>query len=98
VSRHVKASPPDPDAPDAFRFAEPGKLVRILEDAGAIDVAECVVKFDIAAPISSEEFWNMRSEISEVLRDKLRNLSSEEKGRIAEEVQDAVRGFFPVVT
>ena len=62
---------------------------------GAIDVNECVVKFDIAAPISPEEFWDFRSEISEVLREKLRNLSGDEKERIANEVQHAVREFFP---
>lgn len=95
VSRHVKPSPVDPNAPDAFRFAEPGKLAGILKDAGAIDVAENVVKFDIAAPISPEEFWTMRSEISDTLREKLRSLSDEEKRRVADEVRKAVREFFP---
>ena len=38
VSRHVPSSPIDPDAPDAFRFAEEGKLAAILKRAGAIDV------------------------------------------------------------
>lgn len=41
LSRHVAASPIDPDAPDAFRSAEPGKLAAILEQAGAIDIREC---------------------------------------------------------
>ena len=95
VSRHVAASPIDPDAPDAFRFAESGKLAAIVKHAGAIDVGECVVKFDMAAPISPEEFWAFRSEMSEVWREKLRNISSDEKERIANEVQYAVREFFP---
>ena len=95
VSRHVVASPIDPDAPDAFRFAEPGKLAAILKQASAVDVGEFVVKFDMAAPISTEEFWAFRSEMSEVWREKLRNISSDEKARIGEDVQDAVREFFP---
>ena len=95
VSRYVAASPIDADAPDAFRFAEEGKLAGVLQDAGAIDVNECVVKFDMAAPISPEDFWTFRSEVSEVLREKLRNLSSDEKERIAHEVKYAVREFFP---
>ena len=66
-----------------------------MKQTAAIDVGECVVKFHIAAPISPEEFWNFRSEISEVLREKLRNLSSDEKKQIAKEVQFAVREFFP---
>jgi ubiquinone/menaquinone biosynthesis C-methylase UbiE len=95
LSRYVPPAPVTPDAPDAFRFAEPGKLAGILEKAGAIDVAESVVKFDIAAPLSPEEFWTMRSEISETLREKLKTLSSEDKRRLADEVQEAVREFFP---
>jgi hypothetical protein len=95
ISRHVQPSPVDPNAPDAFRFAEPGKLLRILEQAGAVDVDESVVKFDIAAPISIDEFWTMRSEISESLREKLKALSDEEKRQIADEVRQAVRPFFP---
>lgn len=95
VSRYVPSSPLDPDAPDAFRFAEAGKLAAILKRAGAIDVNECVVKFDIAAPISLDEFWAFRSEISEILREKLRTLSVDEKERIANEVKHAVREFFP---
>jgi ubiquinone/menaquinone biosynthesis C-methylase UbiE len=95
VSRYVPAVPVAPDAPDAFRFAEPGKLAGVLKDAGAIDVTERVVKFDMAAPLSPEEFWDMRSEISESLREKLKTLSSEDRGRLADEVQEAVREFFP---
>ena len=95
VSRYVPAAPVAPDAPDAFRFAEPGKLAGVLKDAGAIDVTERVVKFDMAAPLSPDEFWDMRSEISESLREKLKTLSSEDRGRLADEVQEAVREFFP---
>ena len=95
VSRYVPAAAVAPDAPDAFRFAEPGKLAGVLKDAGAIDVTERVVKFDMAAPLSPEEFWDMRSEISESLREKLKTLSSEDRGRLADEVQEAVREFFP---
>jgi SAM-dependent methyltransferase len=95
VSRYVPAVPVAPDAPDAFRFAEPGKLAGVLKDAGGIDVTQRVVKFDMAAPLSPEEFWDMRSEISESLREKLKTLSSEYRGRLADEVQEAVREFFP---
>ena len=95
VSRHVEIAPVDPNAPGAFRFAEPGKLVNILKDAGAIDVKEREIKFDIAAPISREEFWTMRSEISEILREKLMNLPDEQRHQIAADVQEAVKEFFP---
>ena len=95
MSRHVEAAPADPDAPNAFRFAEPGKLANILKQAGAIDVEEQVVKFDLAAPITAEGFWTMRSETSETLRTKLKSLSDEERRQIGDEVENAVEPFFP---
>ena len=94
ISRHVQSPKAEPDAPDAFRFAEPGKLAAILKEAGAINVGESVVKFDIAAPLSPAEFWVFRSEISESLRVKLKSLSLEVRDQIGCEVQDAVTEFF----
>jgi SAM-dependent methyltransferase len=94
VSRFVETRPIDDDAPDAFRFARLGKLVDILKDADAVEVEERVVKFGIAAPISPEEFWAMRTDMSEVLRDNLIKLSEEDRKKIGMEVQQAVRPFF----
>jgi ubiquinone/menaquinone biosynthesis C-methylase UbiE len=95
ISRHVETKPSDPDALDAFRFADPGKLAGILSEAGATDVRERVFKFDLVAPISAEEFWRFRSEVSETLRTQLSKFSDEEKKKIADEVREAVTPFFP---
>jgi ubiquinone/menaquinone biosynthesis C-methylase UbiE len=96
LARHFGAeAPADSNAPGAFRFAEPGSLARILRDAGAMDVKERVLKFHIVAPISAGEFWEMRSEISGTLREKLATLSGAQVDLIAQEVQAAVREFFP---
>jgi FAD/FMN-containing dehydrogenase len=95
MSRHVETSPADRNAPGAFRFAELGKLAGVLRSAGAIDVRERVFAFDIAAPISAEEFWEMRSGTSESLRSKLAKLSDEERSQIANEVYLAIEEFFP---
>jgi ubiquinone/menaquinone biosynthesis C-methylase UbiE len=95
MSRYVETLPADLDAPGAFRFAEPGKLATILADAGAADVRERILKFQIEAPISPAEFWALRSETSDTLREKVAKLSSEQAVRVATEVQEAVRGFFP---
>jgi len=95
LDRHVPAVPADPDAPGAFRFAELGKLAGLLREAGAVDVRERVFKFDMAAPISPVEFWEMRSGISETLRTKLEKLSDAERAQIAKEVLESVKDFFP---
>lgn len=95
ISRYVNAPPEDPDAPGAFRFAERGKLVRLLQEAGAKDVRERELNFHIAAPISVEEFWRMRSATSGSLRQKLATLPPDEARQVGIEVQDAAREFFP---
>jgi len=95
MDQHVKAAEADPEAPNAFRFAEPGKLADVMKQAGAIDVRDEVVSFDIEAPLSALEFWTMRSQTSDTLREKLAKLSSTEQAQIAAEVQQAVQDFFP---
>jgi len=95
VARYFEpAAPADPNAPGAFRFAEPGSLAAILADAGAVDVKERELEFQIAAPISPKEFWKMRSETSGTLREKLATLSTHQANSLAQEAQDAVRQFF----
>lgn len=95
VARHVPAPPADPDAPGAFRFAELGKLTSILTQAGATDVTEQVLEFQMQLPISAEQFWTFRSEISETLRSKLATLSESVKEEVRREVLESVRPFFP---
>ncbi|HYW70763.1 MAG TPA: class I SAM-dependent methyltransferase [Pyrinomonadaceae bacterium] len=95
LDRHVEPMPVDPDAPGAFRFAEAGKLATILRDAGAVEVRDRVHKFDIAAPISPADFWQLRSRVSDSLRTKLEKLSVAEQAQIAQEVLESVKEFFP---
>ena len=95
VDQHVKPTVSDPEAPGAFRFAETGKLSNVMRQAGANDVEENVLHFDIAAPISPQEFWAMRSQTSDTLRIKLEQLPPDEQSQIARQVEQAVAEFFP---
>src|ERR1017187_3913975 len=63
IERYADSPPPAPDAPDAFRFASPGKLRDILGEAGAIDPSERLHQFTIQAPISVEDFWTDRKSV-----------------------------------
>ena len=95
MPRHFEpAEPADPNAPGAFRFAEPGSLARILADAGAVDVRERELKFNIAAPISPEQFWELRAETSGTLREKLATLSPSQADLLKKEAQLAFREYF----
>jgi SAM-dependent methyltransferase len=94
MAQHVN-TPADPDAPNAFRFADTGTLANVLTEAGALDVEEREVKFNIQAPISAQQFWAMRSLTSDTLREKLAKLSTGEQAQIATEVEQEVKDFFP---
>jgi ubiquinone/menaquinone biosynthesis C-methylase UbiE len=94
VDRFVQSPEEDPDAPDAFRFAAPGKLAGILEKAGAENVSERHLNFHIEAPISFELFWQLRTEMSESLREKMAGFTPAQLPVIKEAAADAAQRYF----
>jgi SAM-dependent methyltransferase len=93
IERHMGSAPPAPGAADAFRFATPGELVDVLSAAGAIAPSERLLQFDIEASISVEEFWALRIEMSEKLREKVAMLSPQQLTEVKIESLDALRGY-----
>jgi len=93
IGQYFESPPPEPDAPDAFRFASPGKLRDVLREAGAVASSERLLQFTIGAPISVEEFWTLRSEISDKLREKVAMLSREQLVEAKRQSFDALRGY-----
>ena len=93
LSRYVPPEPEDPDATGAFRFAESGKLERVFLEAGAGNVVQRLLAFKIEASISVDGFWELRSQLSPTLRDKLASLPADQVHQIAEEVKQAARAF-----
>jgi ubiquinone/menaquinone biosynthesis C-methylase UbiE len=94
LDRFVPAEPEDEDAPGAFRFAAPGKLAALLQQAGAKSVTEERFKFWIAAPITVEQFWELRTEMSDTFRNKLARLVPDQVAAIKYTVQKKVAGYF----
>src|SRR5947207_2363295 len=94
VDRFVESPRQDPDAPDAFRFAVPGKLAAILANAGAKNVIERQLNFRIEAKVSFEQFWRLRTEMSETLREKMRALTPAQLLTIKQAVADAAQPYF----
>jgi ubiquinone/menaquinone biosynthesis C-methylase UbiE len=78
IDRYAPSPRPEPDAPDAFRFARPGKLREVLKEAGVAAPTERLLQFRIEAPIAVEEFWALRLEMSDKLREKISTLSKEQ--------------------
>ena len=82
-----------PDAPEAFRFAAPGKLRRVLEEAGAATTMERVFQFSVQAAMTVEEFWSFRLEWSGILRERLATLSPERLAEVKEKAFESFRQF-----
>jgi ubiquinone/menaquinone biosynthesis C-methylase UbiE len=93
VERYVESPPPAPDSPDVFRFAAPGKLLAILSNGGATATSERLLQFAIRAPVSVEDFWAIRSEMSDRLRAKLAMLSKEQLAELKREVLEALGAY-----
>jgi ubiquinone/menaquinone biosynthesis C-methylase UbiE len=94
LDRFVPADVEDEDAPTAFRFAAPGKLAKLLKEAGAISVTERALDFSIEAPITVEQFWELRTEMSDTFRKKLARLVPVQVDAIQHTVQKKVRNYF----
>jgi SAM-dependent methyltransferase len=93
IDRFVDSPPPAPDALDAFRFATPGKLREILNEAGAIAPSERLLQFTIQAPISVEDFWALRLEMSDKLREKIATLSKEQMVEVQRKALESLREY-----
>lgn len=93
MDRHVPPAPPDPDAFDAFRFAAPGKLQKFLSEAGAAAVSERLLQFAIQAPISTEDFWAMRREMSDTFRAKIASLSGDQLAEVNRDALASLREY-----
>jgi ubiquinone/menaquinone biosynthesis C-methylase UbiE len=93
IERYVDSPPLDPEALDAFRFAPRGKLMEVLSEAGAVARSERLLQFTIDAPVSVEDFWNLRREMSEKLNEKFEMLSEEQKPKVKQEMLSSLTEY-----
>lgn len=93
MDQFVASPPVEPDALDAFRFARRGKLREVLTEAGARDVSERLFHFNIQAPISVEDYWTLRLEMSDKFRKKLTMLSSEQRKEAERQAIEVLRKY-----
>jgi SAM-dependent methyltransferase len=93
IDRYVEPTPAAPDAPDAFRFAPTGKLRNILVEAGVEAATERVLHFPIHAPMSHEDFWELRIGMAEKLRQKVSALNDDKVAEIRGSVIEDLREY-----
>lgn len=93
IDLYVEPTPLEPDALDAFRFAEPGKLRELLRAAGAENPAERILQFSIDAPVSLEDFWTLRLEMSDKLRAKIAALSKDLLAEVKQRTLESLREY-----
>jgi ubiquinone/menaquinone biosynthesis C-methylase UbiE len=93
VDRYVAPAPLEPDARDAFRFATPGKLLKIVTEAGVSDPTEDLFQFTMRASISVEDFFALRLEVSEKLREKFSMLSPHQQTELKREALESIRKY-----
>jgi hypothetical protein len=94
MDQFLEVASQDSDALDVFRFAVPGKLAEILEQAHAKNVIERQLNFQIEAAISFEQFWQVRTEMSETLREKMARLTPAQLPTVKQAVADAPQKYF----
>ncbi len=90
IDRHVDSPP---SALDPFRFASPGKLAQVLNEAGATGLSERLLQFTIQAPISVEDYWTLRTEMSDSLREKIAALSKDQMTEVNREAFESLREY-----
>ncbi|MFZ0637832.1 MAG: class I SAM-dependent methyltransferase [Candidatus Acidiferrales bacterium] len=93
IDRYVDAPPPEPDALDAFRFAAPGRLREILNEAAVTAPTERLLQFTIDVPMSVEDYWTLRLEISEKLRERISVLSQEQMTELKRQALESIREY-----
>jgi ubiquinone/menaquinone biosynthesis C-methylase UbiE len=89
IDRFVEPPVLEPDAPDTFRFAAPGKLLEILKEAGVRDPSERLLQFTIDAPVPVEEYWTLRLEMSKI-RERISVLSAERMAELKREALESI--------
>jgi ubiquinone/menaquinone biosynthesis C-methylase UbiE len=97
VEKYFPSDPLPPDAPDAFRYAEEGKLATLVKSAGFSNVQEHVTDLLMQAPTNFEKFFEFRSEISDQLRDKVKAMDSNLRNRLYNDLRIRFEPYFDSV-
>lgn len=85
---------PDPDAPAPMRFAEPGKLLALVQKAGFTDTEETVHMLPAPFIGPPEELLSQMFEIAAPFRNAAANLSDDDREAAEAEALENLRALF----
>ncbi len=94
LRKFVEIPPPEPGAPHAFKFAEPGTLRAAMNKAGFDRADEETREIPGVWPGPPEEFWNYFRETSAPFRPYLDSLSPEMLEQVTQEAVAALGKFY----
>lgn len=85
-------APPDPAAPGPFRFAAPGSLRELLEDAGFFDIEVELLELTYEYE-SFADFWELHSQLSSGVQDALALTNDRGRAALREGVERRMERF-----
>lgn len=94
VHRHVGGPLLEPGGPDPFRFAEPGSLSAVLQNAGFVEVAEEARTLPWTWPGPPEEVWEQNRTVAVPFRPMLDRVPTDQWPQIHAEVHRAVAQYW----
>ncbi len=92
IGAEVELPAPPPDAPGMFRWAVPGVISSIFEQAGLREVGEANVHSTVP-PLPAEEYWEYMTEVAAPVVAGLGMVDAEARGRIRSAVLAQVKGY-----
>lgn len=92
--KYVQAPPRYPDAPHPFKFSEPGKLGRALEQASFDSVQEELRTIPMVWTGPPEQFWEQFTETSVAFRPLIEALSGKARDNAVREIHAAIGKYY----
>jgi SAM-dependent methyltransferase len=92
VAQFYAASPPDPNAPGAFRFSKPGVLEGLLRDRGFQSVTATTIPMPIEFS-SASDYWEMFTDMAAGIKAKIDAMSAPDLARLKELVEKNAAPF-----
>ena len=93
IERFVDSPPPAPDAPDAFRFASPGKLRGALGKAGAMSPSERLLQFTIKHRSQWKTFGRCEARCPRSFAKSSLRFQSEQLAEVKRQALEVLRGY-----